>query len=368
MDNHNSVFDSYLARAFELAWSVKGKTIPNPAVGAVIVKDDRIVGEGATAVWGGPHAEITALKKAGTLARNGTLYVTLEPCCHYGRTPPCTDAIISAGITRTIVALRDPNPLVNGKGIRTLRSHGIDVVTGPMRAEAAILNEDYIWSITRRRAFITLKLALTLDGRIADTSGDSKWITSPRLRKIVHNLRREHAAVAVGKGTLISDNPKLDVRHGRKAKPCRIVFTSDSVLPAESFFCRNAAETRSIIVIRKRGQRYITVDADSGIEHWYTGTSDHTESMHVFTEMAFSERITSILAEGGQRIASVLLDAGLVNRLYLFFGNRILGNGKPGILIKPGFQISNCISLAERKIITTGNDMYITGIPVYPER
>lgn len=369
MQKQASVNYTYLSRALELARSVKGATIPNPAVGAVVVKNNRVVGEGATAAWGGPHAEVTALEKAGKHARNGTLYVTLEPCCHYGRTPPCTDTIRAAGITRVIVAHRDPNPLVNGKGITTLRRNGIDVTAGLLRSEAALINEDYFWSITRRKAFITLKLALTLDGRVADSSGGSKWITSPRLRKVVHDLRRTHAAVAVGKETLIADDPKLNVRHGRKTIPCRIIFSSGShSLPPGCYFLKNSRETRSIVVIKKRTRQRIEVDAAAGIEYWYTGSNDRGESMRIFSEMAFSEQITSVLVEGGQRIASVLLETELVNRIYLFFGNQIIGNGKNGIQTSRGYHVNECITLKNRQSILVGNDMYITGIPVYPKR
>jgi diaminohydroxyphosphoribosylaminopyrimidine deaminase / 5-amino-6-(5-phosphoribosylamino)uracil reductase len=358
----------YMRRALDLSREVKGTTAPNPAVGAVITKNNRIIGKGATAVWGGPHAEKTALVEAGSRARGGTLYVTLEPCCHFGRTPPCTDAIIDAGIKRVVAAVRDPNQLVAGKGLRHLRRHGITVTTGLLRKEAAAINEDFFWAITGKRAFITLKLALTLDGRIADTSGNSKWITSPALRRLVHDLRRTHAAVAVGSGTLKADNPHLTVRYGKKTNPARILFASDDTVPNDRFFYQHARETRSIVVIRQKTGRRIIADPASGIEFWYTGTADPALSMAAFAEMAFAQNITSVLVEGGQRIASVLLEAGLINRIYLFYGNQLIGNGIDGLLFEKGCAIDKCITLRGRKSFLVGDDMYVTGIPVYPVR
>ena len=355
-----------MARALELADKVKGYTVPNPAVGAVIVRNGTIIAEGATSPWGGPHAEKTALKKAGKNTANATLYVTLEPCCHFGKTPPCTDAIISAGIKKVIVAHRDPNPLVAGKGIRKLRNAGITVNAGLLGKAAKQLNEDFCFAITAERAYITLKLAITLDGYIADKNGESKWITSSSLRGIVHELRRKHGAIAVGSGTLLADDPKLTVRTGRKTSPVRIIFGSGKKLPENSFFHRNAKTTRSIVVVRKKGRQRIVKNTDTGIEYWFTGISDPVESMRHFAAMAFEEKINSIFVEGGGTVAATLLKAGLVNRLYLFYGNRILGAGVPGIPIKPGLTITEGITLKDRKSICVDDDMYITGIPVYP--
>lgn len=356
----------FMQRALELARKVKGTTAPNPAVGAVVVKNGIIIGEGATARWGGPHAEKTALKKAGADAVDATLYVTLEPCCHFGKTPPCTDAITGADIRRVIVAHRDPNPLVAGKGLRMLRKAGINVELNLLGKEAKRLNEDFCHAITTGRAFITLKLALTLDGYIADRNGDSKWITSSTLRHIVHDLRRVQAAIAVGSGTLLADDPRLTVRTGRKTVRPRIVFSSTRKIPAETRFFRNAKDVRSIVVIRKNTRQRIETGSPDGVEYWYTGSSDITESMRQFSEMAVEQNINSILVEGGGTVAAVLLKAGLVNRLYLFYGNQILGHGISGIPLQPGLPIANAITLKERQSICVGNDMYVTGIPVYP--
>ncbi len=353
----------FMQIALDLAKAVKGHTHPNPAVGAVLVKSGRIIGKGATASWGGPHAEKAALAQAGRRSHNATLYVTLEPCCHFGKTPPCTDAILAAGCSRVLIAVKDPNPLVAGKGIAQLRRHRIAVATGLLRREASVLNEDFFWAVTRHRAFITLKLALTLDGRIADFRGESKWITSPALRSIVHRLRSEHAGIAVGKGTFTADNPKLTVRTGRKNNPARIIFASGVDLPRSSYFYSHADDCRSIVVVRKTTRQHITRSEKAGIEYWYTGSEDPVRSMVAFTEMAYTQHLTSIFVEGGATVASVLLETGLVNRLYLFYGNRIFGNGKSGILFSEGLPVENAITLKKRESFIVGNEIYLTGIP-----
>jgi diaminohydroxyphosphoribosylaminopyrimidine deaminase/5-amino-6-(5-phosphoribosylamino)uracil reductase len=216
----------FMRRALALARKAKGGTFPNPAVGAVVVGvGGDIVGEGATGVCGGPHAEKRALKKAGGKALGATMYVTLEPCSHFGRTPPCADDIIKAGIRRVVAAVKDPNPLVCGKGIRKLKAHGIDVSTGLSAREATQINEDFFWAVTQKRPWVSLKLAMTLDGRIADCAGGSKWITSDAARREVQEIRRHHSAVAVGKNTLLCDDPKLTARCGGKTcYPARVIF------------------------------------------------------------------------------------------------------------------------------------------------
>ena len=357
----------YMQSALNLAWSVKGFTIPNPAVGAVLVKNRRIIGSGTTMKWGGSHAEKVAIRMAGNAARGSTLYVTLEPCCHYGKTPPCTDAIIAAGISKVIIALRDPNPRVAGKGIAQLKRNGITVATGLLREEAKTINEDFLWSIVHKQAFITLKLALTLDGRIADVNRHSKWITSAASRKIVHTLRGHHAAIAVGKGTLGTDNPRLTIRtRGKKTVPARIIFSSDKIISDNSYFFLHAHQTRSIIVVKRNCKQRIEHDPTNGIEYWFTGSGDPGESMNRFCSMAFENNLTSIFIEGGQKIASIVLEAGLVNRLHLFYGNHIVGKGIDGILTEHGYPLPTSITLKNRKSIILNNDIYTTGIPVFP--
>jgi diaminohydroxyphosphoribosylaminopyrimidine deaminase/5-amino-6-(5-phosphoribosylamino)uracil reductase len=353
----------FMAQAVELAWAAKGTTFPNPAVGALVVSGGKIVGSGATKKRGGPHAEKIALKQAGKRAAGATLFVSLEPCCHFGRTPPCTDAIIAARIKRVVAPAADPNPLVNGRGFAKLRAANVKVETGLLRDEAAAVNEDFFLAITEKRAWITLKLACTLDGRIADVQGASRWITGREARAFGHELRRTHAAVAVGRATLERDDPRLTVRHARGFVPARIVFTSHAEIPARTCFSRHAQEARSIVVVSGKGQKKTVRDSRSGIEYWYTGEGDSRRHLSVFTAMAFENDITSVLVEGGQKLASSFLESGLVNRVYLFYGNKILGRGIEGLRFNQGLPLSKSISLKKREILLFPDTFGVTGIP-----
>ena len=353
----------YMDEALKLGRGVRGRTFPNPAVGAVIVRSGRIVGRGATRETGGPHAERVALEDAGGRARGATMYVTLEPCCHFGRTPPCTDAIVEAGIGRVVAPLRDPAAHASGKGFRRLRKAGIRVDTGVGAVQARREHEAYLWSTTRRRAWVTLKLAVTLDGRIADTRGGSRWITSVGARRMVQELRKSHAAVAVGSGTLIKDNPRLTVRTGSsRCNPARIVFSSSTHIPSGYRLGNVGPGMRTILVVPGGSDRRHAVRSD-GIEVWHTGTRDYVGSMHVFLAMARERELPSILVEGGSRIASVLLDNGMVNRLYLFMGNKILGAGTPALEFGKPRKISRALRLRNMEIQPRGSEVMITGIP-----
>ena len=352
-----------MKQALCLAWAVKGETFPNPAVGAVVVTPSgKVAGRGATGRWGGPHAERVALSMAGRRAKGATLYATLEPCCHFGMTPPCTSGIIAAGIQRVVTAVNDPNPLVNGKGLAQLHKAGIRVESGLLQDEATAINEDFFWAITHKRSWITLKLALTLDGRIADAAGASQWITGIEARALAHELRRRHAAVAIGRATLERDDPRLTVRHVKGRDPARIVFTSaQKKLPEKSYFASHAKEARTIVVVSGAGKQEIV--SSDGIEYWHTGRKAVAASLEKFTEMAFVNNLTGILVEGGQKLASAFLENGLVNRLYFAYGNKLFGNGKDGILFEKGLGVDRCISLKEMKILPLGDGMVVTGIP-----
>ena len=358
---------SFMSIALKLAEKAKGTTFPNPAVGAVIVKDGTIVGKGATASGGVPHAEKIALDSAGNKAFNATMYVTLEPCDHFGKSPPCTNAIIAAGIKTVIVAVPDRNPLVSGRGIRRMKRNGIRVRAGLMQEQAYSLNEDFFWAVTMKTPWITLKLALTLDGRIADAHGDSQWITSPASRSFVHDVRRRHAAIAVGGATLRKDDPKLTVRHVNGPDPVRIVFSSNHRLPAASYFIRNADRARSIIVVAA-GTNPNIGKCKNGVEVWHTGSRDPEKSLLSFLRMAYAEGITSILVEGGQKMASMFLEHRYVNRLYLFFGNKILGGGREAFSFKHVRALKKAIVLDRFETKVLNGDIMVTGIPVWKRR
>ncbi|MBN1604083.1 MAG: bifunctional diaminohydroxyphosphoribosylaminopyrimidine deaminase/5-amino-6-(5-phosphoribosylamino)uracil reductase RibD [Chitinispirillaceae bacterium] len=356
---------NFMQTALSLAETVKGTTFPNPAVGAVIVVRGIIVGQGATNPWGGLHAEKAAIAMAGEKTFGATMYVTLEPCCHFHgkKTPPCTNAIIEAGISEVYVALEDPNPLVAGKGITQLREAGVRVHLGLLRDESTLLNEDFIKGVTSRKAWVTLKLAQTFDGRIADQCGNSKWITGEDSREYVHELRRRHAAVAVGIATLRADNPRLNVRHKSGYNPARMVFSTDETIPQSTFFAQSARETRTIVVVCN-GTCGLVEKSENGIEYWHLGNEPYREALQAFLKIAYEQHIVSIFIEGGQRVASEFLSAGLVDRVYLFYGNRILGGGRDGFQFPKPLTMKEGIFLNEIQFKTFRDDFMVTGKPV----
>lgn len=319
----------YMSRSIELAGRALGRTFPNPLVGAVIVTGGEIVAEGYHSLAGNPHAEIEALNMAGEKARNGTLYLNLEPCCHYGRTPPCTDAIIGAGISKVVFSIYDPDEKVMGRGEKILRENGIETSSGLMAAEALELNIAYIHRKLTGRPFVSLKLALTLDGRLTSESG--RWLTSTRSREYVHTLRAGMEAIAVGRGTVEADDPRLDRRLYDQSMepPVRMVFDSSLSFPASHrwvgagervlVFCSETASTEKGRSLEKAGVEVIRLPEDSSgidLDAWLVAVG----------RLGF----TSVLVEGGSRIAGSLVSRGLFDRLILFHaplfgGERSLG-------------------------------------------
>jgi diaminohydroxyphosphoribosylaminopyrimidine deaminase/5-amino-6-(5-phosphoribosylamino)uracil reductase len=350
-----------MRRALVLAQKAKGTTFPNPAVGAVIVNaDGAVVGEGATDVYGGPHAEKRALKKAGAAARGATMYVTLEPCAHFGKTPPCTDEIIKAGIARVVTAVRDPNPQIIGKGLRQLKANGVDVRIGLLAKEAELINEDFFWAITKTRPWVALKLAMTLDGRIADCQGGSKWITSQAARHEVQEIRKRHGAVVIGKNTLVRDDPKLTARCTSKTYyPARVVFSSGINIPKESYFRTHSNEAKTVVVVKGNNKK--RRELIDGVEYWYTGAANDAENIDIFLDTAYAEGLNSILVEGGQHLASAFLENGSVNKLYLFYGNKIFGDGKAGLAFSKGLTVDGCIGMNGVTHQSFGDSFLITG-------
>ena len=313
---------AYMRRALVLARRGWGRTAPNPMVGAVVVRDDEIVGEGWHAVYGGPHAEVVALNAAGERARGSTLYVTLEPCAHAGKTPPCTDAIIRSGIARIVCAVRDPNPAAAG-GAQHLEAAGIDVSIGTEQAEARELNAAFFHALTSPRPFITLKLAISIDGAIADASGRSQWLTGEDARRYVHRLRAGHDAVAVGAGTALADDPSLTVRSGRPPRlpPTRIVFDRRARLPLDSKLVRTAREVPTVVVAADASSREARALADTGVQVIEGRTVD--DALRTLRSL----EVRSILVEGGAVLAGALLAAGVVDRLIIFQAPIVLGAG-----------------------------------------
>ncbi len=314
----------FLQLALGLAEKGRGRTSPNPLVGAVVVKNSGIVGQGYHKKAGSAHAEVLALTAAGRKAANATLYVNLEPCCHYGRTHPCTGEIIKAGIKRVVFCIKDPNPLVAGKGAIQLRKAGISVTSGILKNEAQRLNEVYLKYIKTDRPFVTLKTAQTLDGRIATTDGNSKWITGVKARKLAHQLRAENDAVAVGSGTVRTDDPQLTVRSVRGENPYRIIVSRQANFSSSLNLFRNNDDARTILATTEKSSNKIK---SKNLIVWTIRENKDGLSLDDLLDKAGQFGITSLLVEGGGTLATSFIKAGLVDKHYLGIAPKIVGNG-----------------------------------------
>jgi diaminohydroxyphosphoribosylaminopyrimidine deaminase/5-amino-6-(5-phosphoribosylamino)uracil reductase len=315
-----------MRRALELAERGAGRVNPNPLVGAVVVKDGRIVGEGFHERFGGPHAEVLALDAAGEEARGADLYVTLEPCVHWGKTPPCVERIISSGIKRVFVAVRDPNPLVNGKGIATLREAGIAVTEGVLEREARKLNEPFFKFITTKRPFVVLKLALSLDGKVATRSGESRWISNERSRELVHQMRNRYAAVLVGVNTILRDDPQLTARAAGARDPWRIVLDSRGRIPLEAKVLSLGSPAPTVVATTElMPQEKERALISKGARVWRLRARDGRVDLEELLVRLGEEGLDSLLVEGGPTVAAGFLEAGLVDKVVFFIAPKIIG-------------------------------------------
>jgi len=309
--------------ALRLARRGLGNTWPNPAVGCVILRDGQVVGRGWTRPGGRPHAETEALREAGAAARGATAYVTLEPCCHWGRTPPCTEALIAAGVSRVVVALRDPDPRMDGQGLAQLAAAGIVVAEGVLAAEAAALNAGFLLRIRAGRPMLTLKLATSLDGRIATATGESRWITGPQARRAAHLLRARHEAILVGSGTVLADDPDLTCRlPGVAPRPVlRIVADGRLRTPPTARLVRTAREVPTLIATRPgHPEAALAPFRAAGVE-----VLEGPPGIAALLGALGGRGITRVLAEGGAGIAASLLREGLADRLAWFHAPIVLG-------------------------------------------
>ncbi|HVP66349.1 MAG TPA: bifunctional diaminohydroxyphosphoribosylaminopyrimidine deaminase/5-amino-6-(5-phosphoribosylamino)uracil reductase RibD [Anaeromyxobacteraceae bacterium] len=339
-----------------------GRTSPNPAVGAVLVKGGKVVARGHHARAGSPHAEVVALRRAGARARGADLYTTLEPCDHWGRTPPCSVAIIEAGVRRVFVGSSDPNPLVNGRGLRRLRRAGVGVVTGVLRAECDRLNEAWFRFIVSGRPHVTLKAAVTLDGKIATRTGDSRWVTGTAARALVHRLRDRADAVLVGAGTALADDPRLSARlPGRAGRnPLRVVLDSRLGLPRTLRLFRRGSGGDTLVA-------YVTgrpPGAPRGVEYVrFRGRAGKVDLGDLLRELA-RRNVTSLLVEGGGEVHRAFLAAGLVDRVLLFVAPKVVGGdgipwvGTPGVL-----RMADALALEDVDVRRVGGDILVSGRP-----
>ncbi len=324
----------YMRMALRLAARARGLTNPNPAVGAVIVKAGRVVGTGFHRRCGLPHAEVNAIRRAGPAAKGATLYVTLEPCNHFGRTPPCTEAIIQSGIRKVVVAMKDPNPITSGRGIRKLKQRGIRVVMAVLEAEARELNKPFTKYIRSGMPYVTLKIAESLDGKIATRTGDSKWITSPDARAYVHSLRRTVDAVMVGVNTVIKDDPLLLARTPGVKQPARVIVDSTLKTPLNAGIIESVRVSPVIIattrkVSSRRAAAYVKMGATVIFTASKKGRVDLRDLMKKLGQM----EIIDILVEGGGEISATLIDERLADRMLFFIAPKIIGgrNAVPSV-------------------------------------
>ena len=353
----------YMARALQLAARGLYSTDPNPRVGCVLVKDGVVVGEGWHERAGEPHAEVHALRAAGDKARGATAYVTLEPCSHHGRTPPCADALIAAGVTRAIAALQDPNPQVAGSGLARLQAAGIEAQSGLLSAEAENLNPGFISRMRRGRPFVRCKLAMSLDGRTAMASGESKWITGPDARADVQRLRARSSAVLTGIGTVLADDPGMTVRlEGATRQPLRVVLDHQLRTPPTAKIVRGQGDCLVIGINAAEAPREALLAAGAQIVLLEPQPTRMT-LQDVLLVLAARE-CNEVLLEAGATLSGAMLQAGLIDELVIYMAPHLLGDGARGLLHLPGLErMAQKIALKIEDIRKVGQDWRITAVP-----
>jgi len=355
--------EHWMKRVLRLAEKGKGRTSPNPMVGAVLVKNGKVVGEGYHVKAGADHAEIIALRKAGEVAKGATLYLNLEPCIHYGRTPPCAPAVIEAKVKRVVIGMEDPNPLVRGRGLKSLKSAGLDVEVGILEKECRRLNEAFCKYILKKEPFVILKVSATLDGKIATREGDSKWISGETSRHFVHRMRDQVDGVVVGIGTVLKDDPQLTARIKKGRDPYRIILDSQLRIPEDARVIGNSplkaiiattelAARDKIERLEKKGVRILILDSKQG-------RVDLKNCLSKLGEM----EMTTLLVEGGNQVNGSFLDEGLIDKILLFLSPKLIGDREAlGIFGGSGkATLKEAIPMNELRVRRIGEDILIEG-------
>ncbi len=366
MTDHAAADVRFMEEALALAEQGRGWTSPNPVVGAVAVKDGKIVGRGWHEAAGKPHAEVNALNDAGDLAKGATLYVTLEPCHHTGRTPPCTRAILDAGVRRTVAAMADPNPHVTGNGLAFLQSQGVETLSGVCEDAAARLNEAFVKHVVTGRPFVLLKCAATLDGRIATRTGDARWVSGEASRQYVHELRHAMDGIMVGAGTVRADNPGLTARReGRKSKdPVRIILDARLSVSPDAKIFTGASNAATLVVaaehadegrkaaLEARGAKVLTAPVDGD-----------RIALDPLMALLGESGVTSLLIEGGGRVIAAALAAGIVDKINFFYAPKILGgdDGVPMCRGRGPDLMRDCLPVRDVTARRFGEDVMIEG-------
>lgn len=360
--------EEYMRRALELARKGEGHTSPNPMVGCVVVKDGRIISEGYHEKYGEFHAERNALTRCTEDTTGADLYVTLEPCCHQGKTPPCTDIIIEKKIARVFVGSMDSNPLVAGKGVQILREHGIYVEIGILEEECLKLNEVFYHYITTKTPFVVMKYAMTLDGKIACATGDSKWVTGEIARAQVHRMRGRYRGIMVGIGTVLADDPMLNCRVEGGVDPVRIICDSNLHIPLESQIVKTASEIETIVACSQesleaeRKQEKIRKLKEAGIQLIGTEGAHGVNLVELMKKLG-EQNIDSILLEGGGTLNASALEDGIVNKVYAYIAGKLIG-GMDARSPVEGMGIdrmADAITLKDMEIERLGDDFCIVG-------
>ncbi|MEN8168900.1 MAG: bifunctional diaminohydroxyphosphoribosylaminopyrimidine deaminase/5-amino-6-(5-phosphoribosylamino)uracil reductase RibD [Pseudomonadota bacterium] len=351
-----------MSRALSLAEKGLYTTAPNPRVGCVIVNDGEIVGEGWHAVAGGPHAEIVALQQAGEKAKGATAYVTLEPCCHHGKTPPCSDALINAGVARVIVAMEDPNPLVAGEGLAQLQQAGIETASGLLQSQAEALNPGFVQRMRIGRPYIRCKLAMSLDGRTAMASGESQWITGPGAREDVHRLRARSSAIMSGIGTILADDPSLTVRLDSDEaahQPLRIILDPHLSTPENARFLQQPGESLIVTACAEDAVQQRLRQAGAEVLCLPNG-NDAVDLVALMAHLAERE-VNEILMETGAILSGAVLHAGIIDELIVYMAPKLMGDNARGLFHTPGLDLlADAVELDIQDMRAVGDDWRIT--------
>ncbi|MFD2445944.1 bifunctional diaminohydroxyphosphoribosylaminopyrimidine deaminase/5-amino-6-(5-phosphoribosylamino)uracil reductase RibD [Bacillus sp. CGMCC 1.16607] len=356
----------FMKMALDLAATAKGKTNPNPVVGALLVKDGVIVGSGLHRKAGEPHAEVHAFRMAGDHAKGATLYVTLEPCSHFGKTPPCANLVKESEVSRVVVAMQDPNPQVAGRGINLLREAGIEVEVGVLEAEAKVLNERFIHNMITKTPYVISKVAMTLDGKIATYNGHSKWITGEESRHNVHRLRNEVDAILVGIGTVMADDPMLTTRLETGGKnPIRVVLDSKLRISLEAKIT-DCTEAQTWIVTKEGiDSEKLQALKEKGVEIIFIPKTDSGLDLTTLMEKLYEKGVTDLLVEGGSEINGSFLRAGLIDKFFIYMAPKILG-GKGSLTPFTGDDVEHmdeALDVSIHSIEHFGEDICMTAYP-----
>jgi diaminohydroxyphosphoribosylaminopyrimidine deaminase/5-amino-6-(5-phosphoribosylamino)uracil reductase len=353
----------FMARALELARRGEGYVEPNPMVGCVLVRDGVVVGEGWHQRFGGPHAEVEALSVAGDAARGASAYVTLEPCAHQGKTPPCTRELIKAGVARVVMGCRDPNRPTAARGLAELEAAGIPCQAGVLADDAAQLIAPFAKLVTRRRPWVIAKWAMTLDGKLAARTGDSRWISGEESRQRVHQLRGRVDAVIVGRGTVQADDPLLTARPPGPRTPVRIVLDSMASLSPDSQLVRTAAEAPVLVAASRDAPSSRCRElSDCGVEVWQGSSVELTDRWLDLLDKLGRRHMTNVLVEGGSKVLGALFDARAIDEVHVFIAPKLIGGNVPAPLAGRGMpEMKEALQLGSCHVEQLGSDVYLYG-------